>query len=98
MTVLMFYVKYKMFILSKDLVAMDTKIEQLQKDKELLNIELTYLTSTERILDLIDKNPNILNNKDVIDTSQLKTKYDFTSLSLTKLKKQIYSDKKIAIK
>ncbi|MDD2840432.1 MAG: hypothetical protein PHY80_04935 [Rickettsiales bacterium] len=96
--VLMFCVRYKMFIISQDLVALDTRIEKLQKDKELLNIELTYLTSTERILNLIDKNPEILNDKDIIKSSQLKTTREFVALSLAKAKNQIYNDKRIAKK
>lgn len=94
----MFCVRYKMFIISQDLVALDTRIEKLQKDKELLNIELTYLTSTERILNLIDKNPEILNDKDIIKSSQLKTTREFVALSLAKAKNQIYNDKRIAKK
>lgn len=87
-----------MYIISGDLNALDKKIEKLQKDKELLNIELTYLTSTERFLSLIDKNPEILNNKDVIKSSQLKTKKEFATSSLTKLQNQVYSDNKVAKK
>ncbi len=97
-TTLMFYVRYKMFIISKDLIVLDKKIEKLQKDKALLNIELTYLTSTERILNLIDKNREILNNKDIIKVSQLKTKQEFVALSLSKAQDQNYIDKKMAKK
>lgn len=97
-TALMFYIRYRMFVISKDLVGLNTKIEKLQKDKELLNIELTYLTSSERILNLIDKNPEILNNKDIIKSSQLKTKQEFVALSLSKSHNQDYIDKKVAKK
>lgn len=87
-----------MFSISEDLIALDKKIEKLQKDKELLNIELTYLTSTERFLSMIDKNPEILNEKDVIESSQLKTRKEFVASSLTKLQNQVYSDNKVAKK
>jgi len=97
-TISMFYIKYKMFTISKDLVALDTKIEKLEKDKALLNIELTYLTSAERILNLVDKNPEILNNKDIIKSSQLKTKQEFAALSILKYQNQDYSDKRVAQK
>lgn len=87
-----------MFVISKDLLSLNTKIEKLQKDKELLNIELTYLTSSERILNLIDKNPEILNNKDIIKSSQLKTKQEFIALSLSKSHNKDYVNKRVAKK
>jgi len=92
----MFYVKYRMYTVSSSISYLDKKIESLQSDKNLLTIELTYLTSTERLLSLIDKNPKVLNNKDVIEVSQLKTKDQLISISLAKVMNNVYENKKIA--
>lgn len=92
----MFYVRYKMYNLTNSLSYLDKKIEKLQNEKELLTIELTYLTSTERIMALIEKNPNILNDKDVIKVAQLKTIEEFENVSLAKAKNRAYENKKIA--
>ena len=50
----MFYIRYKMFNMINDLSYLDKEIERINDDKKILTIELTYLTSTERLLSLID--------------------------------------------
>ena len=92
----MFFVRYKMYTLSKNLAFLDQKIEKLQNNRELLSLELTYLTSTERLLTLIDKNPNILNNKDIIVANQLKSKKELLEISLAKANNKVYENKKVA--
>ena len=92
----MFYVKYKMYNISSSIVYLDKKIEKLQNDKKLLTIELTYLTSTERLLSLIDKNPDILSDKSVIKVSQLKTKKELVDISLAKAMNKPYENRKVA--
>ena len=86
----------KFWNISSSITFLDKKIERLQSNKNLLTIELTYLTSTERLLSLIDKDPKILNNKDVIKVSQLKTKKELVSISLAKAMNKAYENKKIA--
>ena len=95
-TASMFFIRYKMYDLSRDLAYLDKHIESLQDHKELLDLELTYLTSTERILSLIDKNPNILNNKKVINVAQLKSKKQLIEISLAKANNRVYENRKLA--
>ena len=92
----MFYVRYKMYNISSSIEYLDRKIEKLQNNKNLLTIELTYLTSTERLLSLIDKNPKILSDKSIIKVSQLKTEKEFVNISLAKAMDKAYKNKKIA--
>lgn len=94
----MFYVRYKMYDLSNNLTYLDKKIERLQSDKNLLTVELTYLTSTERILSLIDRNPKVLNEKVVIKVAQLKTKKELIDISLAKATNKVYKNRSIAKK
>lgn len=94
----MFYIKHKMSIISTDLIAVDKKIEKLKDDKKILDLELTYLKSSERILNLIEKNPSILADKDIIKSKQLKTRDQFVALSLDKSKNFTYKDSKVARK
>lgn len=95
-TASMFYVRHRMYNLTRDLAHLDRKIEKLRSDKELLTIELTYLTSTERLLSLIDGNPKVLNNKDIINVDQLKTKDELVDISLAKSKNIIQENRRIA--
>ena len=92
----MFYIRYRMYVLSKNISYLDEKIKKLEDNKELLTIELTYLTSTERILSLIDKNPSILNNKQIIKASQLKSKEQLVEISLAKANNRVYENRKLA--
>ena len=94
----MFYIKHKMSIISTDLIAVDKKIEKLKDNKKILDLELTYLKSSERILNLIEKNPSILADKDIIKSKQLNTRDQFVSLSLDKSKNFTYKDSKVAKK
>ena len=98
LTLFMFYIKHKMSIISTDLIAVDKKIEKLKEDKKILDLELTYLKSSERILNLIEKNPSILADKDIIKSKQLKTRDQFVALSLDKSKNFTYKDSKVARK
>ena len=87
-----------MSIISTDLIAVDKKIEKLKDNKKILDLELTYLKSSERILNLIEKNPSILADKDIIKSKQLKTRDQFVALSLDKSKNFTYKDSKVAKK
>lgn len=92
----MFYVRYRMYKITKSLEHLDKKMEKLQSEKEILTIELTYLTSTERIMSLIEKNPNILNDKNITEVTQLKTIEEFENISLAKARNKVYENKKVA--
>ena len=92
----MFYIRYKMFNIINDLSYLDKEIERINDDKKILTIELTYLTSTERLLSLIDKNPELLNNKKIVDVKQIKTKDELKKISLSKAMKNPYKNKKYA--
>ena len=91
-----FYIRYKMYNMTKSMAYLDKKIEQMRDDKKILQVELTYLTSTERLLDLIEKNPNILNNKQLASIKQVKTKEEFKAFSLAKAVNSPYNNKKYA--
>lgn len=95
-TILMFYIRHRMYNISNSISYLDKKIEKLQSNRNILTIELTYLTSTERILSLIDKNPKILSDKGIINISQLKTKKELVNISLAKAMDRAYENKKIA--
>ena len=92
----MFYIRYKMFNMINDLSYLDKEIERINDDKKILTIELTYLTSTERLLSLIDKNPELLNNKKIVDVKQIKTKDELKKISLSKAMKNPKKNKKYA--
>jgi len=92
----MFCIKYRMFTLNNSLAYLDQQIEKLNENKNLFNIELTYLTSSERILNLIDKNPGILSNKEFINVSQLKTLSQFENISFAKAENRTYENSKVA--
>ena len=85
-----------MYEMTNDLVYLDQKIDKLKDNKNLLTIELTYLTSTERLLSLIDQNPIILNDKEIIKVKQLKTKQQLVDISLAKAKNKVYENKRLA--
>lgn len=85
-----------MYNITKNMAYLDKKIEQMRDDKKILQVELTYLTSTERLLDLIEKNPNILNNKQLASIKQVKTKEEFKAFSLAKAVNNPYNNKKYA--
>lgn len=94
----MLYIRYRMYTISKDIAYIDDKIKKIENNKEILNIELTYLTSAERILSLIDKNETVLNDKQVIKSSQLKSKNQLIEISLAKAKSRAYENRKLAQK
>lgn len=96
LTISVFYIRYKMYNITKNMAYLDKKIEQMRDDKKILQVELTYLTSTERLLDLIEKNPNILNNKQLASIKQVKTKEEFKAFSLAKAVNNPYNNKKYA--
>lgn len=75
-----------MYNISNEIVAIERKIEELSEVKHTLNVELTYLASTERLLNLIDKNPNILSGKNIAKPNQLKSKEEFKKSSFAKAK------------
>lgn len=96
LTISVFYIRYKMYNITKNMAYLDKKIEQMRDDKKILQVELTYLTSTERLLDLIEKNPDILNNKQLASIKQVKTKEEFKAFSLAKAVNNPYNNKKYA--
>ena len=75
---------------------LDKKIENMYDDKKILEVELAYLTSTERLLALIEKKPEILNNKKVASIKQVKTEEEFENFSLSKAMNNPYNNKKYA--
>ena len=85
-TMLMFYMKYKMYTITTNLAYLDKQIEKKQEEYHILNIELCYLSSTERLLSLVNKYPSILYNKSIAKYSQLKSKDELEKLSLAKIR------------
>jgi cell division protein FtsL len=80
----MFFIKSQMYGISNELMSLDRKIYDLKEQKHLLRIELTYLTSAERLLILIEKNPYLLKEKDLITTIQIQTKKQFIQVAMQK--------------
>lgn len=80
----------------KNLSYLDDKIEQMKGDKRILEVELAYLTSTERLLSLIDQKPEILNNKKLVGIKQIKTDEEFKEFSLAKAVNKPYNNSKYA--
>ncbi len=93
---LMFGVRYRMKNIINSMSFLDKKIEKMYDDKKILEVELVYLTSTERLLALIEKKPEILNNKKVASIKQVKTEEEFESFSLSKATNNPYNNKKYA--
>jgi hypothetical protein len=73
----------------KNISHLDKSIEKLEKERELLNLELVYLTSPVRLLVMVEKNPAILRNKKMVSSSQIKNKRELTKISLAKMKEQM---------
>lgn len=96
LAILMFGVRYRMKNIINSMSFLDKKIEKMYDDKKILEVELVYLTSTERLLALIEKKPEILNNKKVASIKQVKTEEEFESFSLSKAVNKPYNNKKYA--
>ena len=96
LAILMFGVRYRMKNIINSMSFLDKKIEKMYDDKKILEVELVYLTSTERLLALIEKKPEILNNKKVASIKQVKTEEEFKSFSLSKSVNKPYNNKKYA--
>ena len=96
LAILMFGVRYRMKNIINSRSFLDKKIEKMYDDKKILEVELVYLTSTERLLALIEKKPEILNNKKVASIKQVKTEEEFESFSLSKAVNKPYNNKKYA--
>ncbi len=96
LAILMFGVRYRMKNIINSMSFLDKKIEKMYDDKKILEVELVYLTSTERLLALIEKKPEILNNKKVASIKQVKTEEEFESFSLSKATNNPYNNKKYA--
>lgn len=96
LAILMFGVRYRMKNIINSMSFLDKKIEKMYDDKKILEVELVYLTSTERLLALIEKKPEILNNKKVTSIKQVKTEEEFESFSLSKATNNPYNNKKYA--
>lgn len=96
LAILMFGVRYRMKNIINSMSFLDKKIEKMYDDKKILEVELAYLTSTERLLALIEKKPEILNNKKVASIKQVKTEEEFENFSLSKAMNNPYNNKKYA--
>ena len=96
LAILMFGVRYRMKNIINSMSFLKKKIEKMYDDKKILEVELVYLTSTERLLALIEKKPEILNNKKVASIKQVKTEEEFESFSLSKAVNKPYNNKKYA--
>lgn len=96
LAILMFGVRYRMKNIINSMSFLDKKIEKMYDDKKILEVELVYLTSTERLLALIEKKPEILNNKKVASIKQVKTEEEFKKFSLSKAVNKPYNNKKYA--
>lgn len=96
LAILMFGVRYRMKNIINSMSFLDKKIENMYDDKKILEVELAYLTSTERLLALIEKKPEILNNKKVASIKQVKTEEEFENFSLSKAMNNPYNNKKYA--
>lgn len=96
LAILMFGVRYRMKNIINSMSFLDKKIENMYDDKKILEVELAYLTSTERLLALIEKKPEILNNKKVANIKQVKTEEEFENFSLSKAMNNPYNNKKYA--
>ena len=83
---LVIYMKFFMYNISTEIVSIEKKIEELKSSKHMLNIELTYLLSTERLLAIVEKNPNIIADREIIKSTQVKTKDEFRRIAFAKLK------------
>lgn len=96
LAILMFGIRYRMKNIINSMSFLDKKIENMYDDKKILEVELAYLTSTERLLALIEKKPEILNNKKVASIKQVKTEEEFKNFSLSKAMNNPYNNKKYA--
>lgn len=96
LAILMFGIRYRMKNIINSMSFLDKKIEKMYDDKKILEVELAYLTSTERLLALIEKKPEILNNKKVASIKQVKTEEEFKNFSLSKAMNNPYNNKKYA--
>jgi cell division protein FtsL len=94
-TTSMFLIKYRVYTFLSDSSKLDKRMKELKNEKSLLIIELTYLTSTERIFSLIDNDSKVLDNKEILKYTQIKTKDEFAKISLARLK-QKESNSKLA--
>jgi cell division protein FtsL len=59
--------KYNIYKNNNDSHSLNRKIQDLSNKKELLEIELVYLTSPERLLNLIEKQPSLLQGKNMLN-------------------------------
>ena len=82
---LMFYIKFNIYKTTKKYSYLDKQIEEAIEKKNILEIDLSYLTSTERLMKLIENNPKILDKKENIKYPQIKTKKELENISYAKL-------------
>ena len=90
------YIKKTMYNITKVNNYKDEIIEDLKNKKNILKIELSYLASSGRLYLFIDKNPNIINNKEIISYTQLKTMSELKKISLSKARNNIYRNRQFA--
>lgn len=53
---LMFFVKYELYYMKKDIVAIDVEIQRKIDEKQILEAEWSYLTTPERLKNLMTSN------------------------------------------
>lgn len=72
--VTMLFVKSEVYKIKKNIREIDEKILALDKQKEILNLELTFLTRPERLKQIYKamKDINLKDNEDIVVTNQIK--------------------------
>ncbi|MDR2527137.1 MAG: hypothetical protein LBC92_04660 [Rickettsiales bacterium] len=78
------FMKNKNRGINKQIVTINKQIDLLEKKKKLLNVELSYLTSPKRLLEIIDRHPTILGDKIETRILQVQTKEHFRKFSKNK--------------
>jgi hypothetical protein len=70
-------IKRYSYSVTKTIIGLNDKIIFLRNKKQLLMVELTYLTSPERLIFLIEKNPKLLDRKTIVSSRQIQTRDEF---------------------
>ena len=69
----MLIIKAKVYKIRKDIRDIENKILALDREMEVLNLEITYLTRPDRLKDIYFTIKNINNdNKNIVSTNQIK--------------------------
>lgn len=88
---ILIFTKYKIFQLKKNIRNIESDIILLEKEKEILNLEIVYLTNPERLKKIYSKikkmNIKTFNNKELISVNQIKDIKNLIPYYYTKLEK-----------